>query len=96
MQETHWNLIEDNFKHMIWSIFGKPDMKDFGDIFVSEIEEKIKEDQVWSRQSLALVLSFKRKLLTRYVDMLQTFAILLGIDDYVPIKETLLTKISTL
>ena len=81
---------------MIWSIFGKPDMKDFGDIFVSEIEEKIKEDQVWSRQSLALVLSFKRKLLTRYVDMLQTFAILLGIDDYVPIKETLLTKISTL
>ena len=81
---------------MIWSIFGKPDMKDFGDIFVSEIEEKIKEDQVWSRQSLALVLSFKRKLLTRYVDMLQTFAILLGIEDYVPIKETLLTKISTL
>ena len=49
VQETHWKLIEDNFKHMIWSIFGKPDMKDFGDIFVNEVEEKIKEDPIWQK-----------------------------------------------
>lgn len=96
VQETHWKLIEDNFKHMLWATFGKPDMKDFGDDLVSEIEDKIKEDASWQSQALALILAFKRKLLLKYVDMLQTYGILLGVEEYMLCKQKLLTNIGTL
>lgn len=72
-------------QHMVWDMFGQPDMPNLGERFTKEIEGMAGKE--WKQYALDLITMFRKKQLKNYVDLMRAQATILGLDSNKDVDE---------